>query len=78
MGNDLCADPEHGQRTRAIISAEKLTLDRDERHELAELLTGHEGSWRTISEDDARRVADVCDGFLYVQHLLLQRRRRRG
>ena len=63
-----------GQRTRAIIAAEKLTLSRAERHDLAELLTGHEGSWARISEDDARRVADALDAFLAVQALLLLRR----
>lgn len=65
-----------GQRTRAIIAAERLTLDRHERQELAEFLTGHEGSWATISEDDARRVADACDAFLAVQALLIMRRMR--
>ena len=70
------ADPIHGQRTRAIINADKLTLDRQERHDLAELLTGHEGSWRTLDEDDARRIADALDGYLAVQALLLMRQRR--
>ena len=69
--------PGHGQRTRAIIAAERLTLDREERHELAAMLVGHEGTWATIAEDDARRIAEACDAFLIVQALLLQRRRRR-
>lgn len=67
----------HAQRTRAIVAAEKLTLTRLERQELAEFLTGHEGSWARISEDDARRVADALDAFLAVQALLLLRRRPR-
>lgn len=70
------ADPIHGQRTRAIINADKLTLDREERHDLARLLVGHEGSWRTLDEDDARRIADALDGYLAVQALLMMRSRR--
>jgi hypothetical protein len=66
----------YGQRARAIIAAERLTLDRLERHELAEFLVGHEGSWSTLSEDDARRIADALDAFVAVQWLLLQRRQR--
>lgn len=62
-----------GQRTRAIIAAEKLTLSRAERHDLAELLVGHAGSWHTLSEPDARRVADALDAFLAVQALLMLR-----
>lgn len=64
----------HAQRTRAIIAAENLTLTRLERQDLAEFLTGHAGSWSTISEDDARRVADALDAFHAVQALLLMRR----
>jgi hypothetical protein len=56
--------------------ARKMTLTADERQELAAVLTGHEGSWRSISEDDARRVADALAAFAYVQHLLNERRRR--
>lgn len=56
------------------MAAERLTLDRKERQELAEFLTGHEGSWGNISEDDARRVADACDAFLCIQYLLQMRR----
>jgi hypothetical protein len=63
-----------GQRTRAIIAAERLTLDRAERHELAEFLVGHEGSWRSLAEDDARRIADAIDAFIGIQWLLEQRR----
>lgn len=69
-----CDLPAHAQRTRAIIAAERLTLDQRERRELAEFLTGHGGSWATISEPDARRVADALDAFLAVQALLLMRR----
>lgn len=66
-----------GQRTRAIIAAEKLTLSRSERHDLAELLVGHAGSWHTLSEPDARRVADALEAFLAVQALLMLRARGR-
>lgn len=64
----------HPQRTRAIIAAGKLTLTQLERRDLAELLTGHTGTWSTISEDDARRIADALDAFLAIQALLLLRR----
>lgn len=64
------------QRIRALTLARKMTLTDDERRELAAVLTGHEGSWRTISEEDARRVADALHAFAYVQHLLNERRRR--
>lgn len=68
----------HPQRTRAIIAAGKLTLDRDERRDLARMLVGHSGSWRTIEEPDARRVADALEAFLVIQALLLMRRQARG
>lgn len=61
------------QRRRAITAAIKLTLTRDERHDLAEYLTGHEGSWSTISEEDAQRVGDALFAFLAVQWLVQQR-----
>ena len=67
---------EHPQRLRAILLAQRLTLDRAERHDLATMLVGHEGSWRTLSEDDARRIADALYAFAAVQHLLNERRRR--
>lgn len=66
---------DHPQRTRAIISAKKLTLTRPERHELAEMLCGYSGTWSTIDEDCARRIADALEGFLIVQALLLRRQR---
>lgn len=72
------ARSETPQRVRAIISAQKLTLDDDERHELAAMLVGHEGSWSRISEKDAARVADALEGFLIIQALLKLRRDARG
>lgn len=68
----------HGMRIRAIMEADKLTLTRDERHQLAEYLVGHTGSWSRISEDDAKRVGDALHGFLVIQALLLIRRQNRG
>lgn len=62
------------QRTRAIIECQKLSLDQQERHELAHMLVGHEGSWSTLSEDDARRIADAAQAYLVVQALVLLRR----
>lgn len=69
-----CTLGPHAHRTRAIIAAQRLSLDRRERQDLAEFLTGHTGSWSTITEDDARRVADAIEAFLAVQALLLLRR----
>lgn len=63
----------HGQRTRAIINAQRLSLDRQERHDLAQMLVHHHGSWATLSEPDARRIADALDAFLIVQALILLR-----
>lgn len=67
---------DHPQRIRALTLARKMTLSDSERQDLAEVLTGHQGSWRTISEEDARRVADALHAFAYVQHLLNERRKR--
>lgn len=61
------------QLRRALTACIKLTLTRDERHSLAEYLTGHEGSWSTISEEDARRVADAAFAFMAVQWLVQMR-----
>lgn len=61
------------QRTRAIIEAQKLSLTQQERRELAEMLVGHAGSWKSISEDDARRVADALKAYQIVQALILLR-----
>lgn len=61
------------QRRRAITAAIALTLTRDERHDLAEYLTGHEGSWSTISEEDAQRVADAMFAYRAVQWLVQMR-----
>jgi hypothetical protein len=66
----------HGQRIRAITAAKALTLDRRERHELAEMLVGHRGSWKNLNEKDAKRIADACDAFLAIQALLMMRRDR--
>lgn len=68
----------HGHRIRAVIEADKLTLTRDERHELAAYLVGHEGSWSTLPEDKASRIADALKGFLVIQALFLIRRQNRG
>lgn len=71
----VAAPTQRAQRTRAIIAAEQLTLSRQERREFAEFLVGHTGSWRTLSEDDARRIADALSAYLAVQALLMMRRR---
>lgn len=57
------------QVRRALVWSTKLGLDQDERHDLAELLTGHEGSWSTLSEEDAKRVADALQAYNAVQWL---------
>lgn len=61
------------QLRRALTAAVKLTLTRAERHEIGEYLTGHEGSWSTMSEDDCRRVADALFAYIEVQWLVQQR-----
>jgi hypothetical protein len=61
------------QLRRALTISVKLTLTRAERHDLAEYLTGHEGSWTTISEDDAKRVADALFAWWAVQWLIQDR-----
>jgi hypothetical protein len=63
------------QVMRALVACRKLDLDQDERHELSEFITGHEGSWSTMSEDDARRIADALYVFREIQWLYHQRRR---
>jgi len=63
----------HGQRIRAIINSDKLTLSREERHDLARMLVNHSGSWKTLGEPEARRIADALDSFLIIQALLLLR-----
>jgi hypothetical protein len=47
----------HPERARAITLADKLTLTRKERHELAEWMLDHTGSWATLKEPDAKRIA---------------------
>lgn len=66
----------HGQRIRAVILADALTLSREERHEFAEMLVKHKGSWSSLSESDARRIADALEGFPIVQALLFMRTQR--
>lgn len=61
------------QLRRALTACIKLTLTRDERHSLAEYLTGHEGSWSSISEEDAQRVADAAFAYMAVQWLVQMR-----
>lgn len=61
------------QRTRAILLADRLTLTTQERHELAELVVDHVGSWSRLNEPKARRLADAMDCFLSIQYLLAMR-----
>lgn len=70
-----CLKHAHAQRTRAVILANRMTLDRDERHDFAEFLVGHHGSWTTLGEQNARRIADALEGYVAVQHILNQRRK---
>lgn len=63
----------NGYRIRAIMAADKLGLTREERHDLAEVLVKHTGSWSTLSEADARRVGDGLESFLIIQALLFLR-----
>jgi hypothetical protein len=58
--------------------AGKLGLTRDDRLCLGEYLVGHEGSWASMSEDDAQRVADALRAFPAVQWLYADRRRIAG
>lgn len=69
-----CTRHAHVQRTRAILLCDRLDLSRDERHELAEFLTGHHGSWTGLSERNAQRVADALDAYVAVLWLFQQRR----
>lgn len=62
------------QRRRALTWCSKLKLTRDDRHALAEYITGHEGSWSTLSEPDAMRIADALRAFNAVQWLWADRR----
>lgn len=68
---------DHSQRARAILEAKRLTLTRAERHELADWLIDFRGSWSTLPEVGARRLADAMSAFIGIQHLLAQRRVRR-
>lgn len=64
------------QRTRAILLARKLTLTVGERHELAEWIVDHSGSWSRLPEPKARRLADAMDSFIAIQYLLGLRNQR--
>lgn len=61
------------QLRRALTAAVKLTLTRQERHDFAEFLVGHEGSWNRMPEEDAKRVADALFAFPAVQWLVRER-----
>jgi hypothetical protein len=50
-------------------------LDRQDRHDLALIIVGHEGSWRTLAEVDAERLCLVLVGYAYVNWLLADRMR---
>jgi hypothetical protein len=50
--------------------ADLLTLSDRERHELAEWVVDHPGSWSKLNEPKARRLADAMDCFLGIQALL--------
>lgn len=60
---------------RALMAAGKLDLSQLERQELAEYLTGHEGSWSRMSEEDGKRVGDALQSFHAVQWLIATRDR---
>lgn len=66
------------QLRRALTWASKLKLTREDRHALGEYLTGHEGSWKTMTEDDAMRIADALRCFNAVQWLWADRRELNG
>jgi len=56
--------------------ADALTLSREERHEFAEMLVKHKGSWSNLGEAEARRIADALEGFPIVQAILYMRTNR--
>lgn len=66
--------PDRPQFRRALTWCSKLKLTDDDRHALAAYLLDHEGSWRTLSEDGARRIADSLQAFNAVQWLYADRR----
>jgi hypothetical protein len=66
------------QLRRALTWASKLKLTREDRHALGEYLTGHEGSWATMSDEDAMRIADALRAFNAVQWLYADRRALNG
>lgn len=62
------------QRRRLFALANRLGLDRSERHHLAEMILRRDDpSWARLSRRDARRLTDALEGFAYVQALILQR-----
>lgn len=58
------------KRTYALILAKKMTLSDRERHEFAEKLIGHAGSWSRLNEADAGRIVDGLEGATLFQFLL--------
>lgn len=62
------------QLRRALTWASKLNLTRDDRHALGEYLVGHEGSWVTMTEENAMRIADALRAFPAVQWMWADRR----
>lgn len=63
----------HQRRLHALCT--RFGLDRQDRHDLALVIVGHEGSWRTLTEVDAERLCLVMVGYAYVQWLLADRLR---
>lgn len=59
---------------RALVWARKLGLTDQDRHDLAAYLVGHEGSWESMSEEHAQRIADALRAFPAVQWLYADRR----
>lgn len=58
------------QLARAIIEADRLTLTRRERREYAELVVEHTGTWSTLDEPVAQRLAQALTSFIPLQYLM--------
>jgi hypothetical protein len=60
---------------KAFVLAREVGLTRDDRIELARVVTGRDeiGSWSHLSESEVEKVLDSLAGFVFVSWLLCER-----
>jgi hypothetical protein len=65
----------NGRLAKAFVLAREVGLTRDDRIDLARVVTGREevGSWSHLSDVEVERVLDSLAGFVFVSWLLCER-----